>query len=103
MAAWPVVVFGAPLAVIGLFLCVTGLLLKRPSLLVVGGFVFLPSSLYLGGHPGFWFSLLLPLLPMLAAFMLHRGRQVVAGLLLVPNAAAALWLSVTTLVNLLGK
>lgn len=103
MAAWPVVVFGAPSAVVGLVCCISGLFLKRPSLLVVGGLVLLPSSFYLGLHPGFWFSLFLPLLPMLAALTLNRGHRVVAGLLLVPNAAAVLWLSVTTLVNLLGK
>lgn len=103
MAAWPVVVFGAPFAIIGLLVCVVGLFLKRPWFLVAGGLAFLPSSLFLGGHPGFRILLLLPLLPLLAAFTLHRGRQIVASLLLVPNAAAVLWLSVTTLVNLLGR
>ena len=42
MAAWPVVVFGALGAIIGLAVCVGGLLHKRPWLLVVGGLALLP-------------------------------------------------------------
>ena len=103
MSAWPVVVFGVPMAIAGLLVCVLGVFLKRPWLLVLGGLSFVPSSFYIGGHPGVGFFLLLPLLPPLAAFALHQGRRFWASLLLVPNAVAVLWLSVTTLLNLFGR
>jgi hypothetical protein len=103
MAAWPVLIFGAPGAIIGLLMCVVGLILKQPWLLAVGGLALLPSSLYLGGHPSMGVLLLLPLLPLLAAFTLHRGHRVVASLILVPNAAAALWLSIVTIQNLVAR
>ena len=100
MEAWPVLVFGAPLSIAGLAVCVVGLLLKRPWLLVVGGIALVPSSLYLGGHPGFGILWLLPLLPLLAAMALQRGHVSVACFVLVPNAATVVWLSTTTLLNL---
>jgi hypothetical protein len=103
MSAWPFFVFGAPIAIAGLLACVLGLLLKRPWLLLLGGLSFVPSSFYIGGHPGVGFLLLLPLLPSLAALALHQGRPFWAGLLLVPNALAVLWLSVTTFLNLFGR
>ena len=102
MIAWSVLVFGAPGALLGLGLCAAGLLRKEPWWLVAGGLALAPSSLYLGGHPGLQVLLLLPLLPLLAALILHRGRQLAAGLLLIPNAGAAAWLILATLGNITG-
>ena len=103
MSFWPIVVFGAPLAIAGLLACSVGVMLKRPWLLLIGALFFVPSSYYIGGHPGVGFLMLLPLLPPLAALVLHQGRPLWAALLLVPNSVAVIWLSLTTLINLLGQ
>jgi hypothetical protein len=93
-------VFGAPGAVLALLVCVAGLLVRQPWLLLAGALGCVPSSFYLGGHPGAGYLWLLPLLPCVAAVALHRQRPLLAALLLVPNAAAAIWLSVFTALNL---
>jgi len=103
MEAWPALVFGAPIAIFGLAVCVIGLCLKRPWLVAVGGLAFLPSSLYLAGHPGMGILLFLPLLPLLAAVTLHRGHNVVASVFLLPNAAAVFWLSAVAVLNLVAR
>jgi hypothetical protein len=100
MTAWPVIVFGAPGAIIGLALCVTGLVRSQPLFLLVGSLTLAPSALFLGSHPGFGVLFLLPLLPLVAAYALSRSNRFAAGLLLMPNAVAVLWLSAITVSNL---
>jgi len=105
LGAWPVVVFGAPGALVGLAACLFGLLTRRPWWLVAGGVLLLPSSVYLGAATYrlrmiLW---LLPLLPLLAAFMMRRNRPGVATLLVLPNAAVVMWLCVATGMKLVGR
>ncbi len=101
MTAWPVFVFGAPGAIIGLALCVLGLVRSQPLFLVLGSLTLAPSALYLGGLPGLRVLFLLPILPLVAAFALKHSSRFVAGLLLIPNVAAVFWLSAITLSNLI--
>ena len=94
---WPMLVFGAPSAVVGLGLCLTGALLRSRLLLVAGALVVTPSSLYLGAL--FLPLFALPVFPLLAALTIEKwGRRTV--LLLTPNAAATAFLTVVTLGNL---
>jgi hypothetical protein len=71
--------------------------------MVAGGLVLVPSSVYLGGQPGLGVLLLLPLLPLVAAFALSRGRRLIAGLLILPNAVVVAWMCVATIMNLVGR
>ena len=100
LTAWPVIVFGAPLAIIGLLICVVGLMRARTLFLVTGSLALAPSALYLGAHSALRLLLLLPLLPLLAAVALHRDQRLVASLLLIPNLVAVLWIVVMTLLHL---
>lgn len=103
MQAWPILVFGAPSAMLGLLACAVGVIFRQPWLLVVGGITLFPSSYYLGGHPGMEILLFLPVLPMVAALALQNDRRLLACFLMLPNAAAVLFLTFTTVVNLFGR
>lgn len=100
MSIWPAYVFGAPGAALALLVSIGGLLHDAPGWLVAGAVLSVPSAVYLGGHPGLAAAWLLPLCPAVAAYLLHRGRRTVAGVLLAPNALATLWLILATLRNL---
>jgi hypothetical protein len=102
MDAWPVLVFGAPTALLALLACVLGVIFERPWLLVTGGISFVPSSYALGGQPGLEVLFLLPLLPIAAAVALYRDLRLLACLLMLPNVVAVVFLTTLTVANLFG-
>ena len=98
---WPVLVFGAPGAILALVVSGIGVAVSRPSLLVVGALVACPSALYLGAHPGAWPTMIiLPLAPLLSAIALHNEKRLLAIALLFPNALAVIYLTAISLWNL---
>ncbi len=100
MSIWPALLFGAPGATLALLVALGGLLHQQPGWLAAGGVLFVPSAVYLGGHPGLEVAWLLPLCPAVAAYLLHRGHQAAAGVMLAPNVLATIRLVATTLRNL---
>jgi hypothetical protein len=85
--------FGWPVILLAILVSILGLLLGRPIWLVLGAFLIIPSSFYLGGSPRFriwaWF---LPLLHLAAAYALQRRQRWLAALLLLPYLALIAWL-----------
>lgn len=65
-----VAVFGWPGPLMALWLAVVGLLSRRPAWLVGAAVAVLPFSVYLAGHPGARWGILLPALPLAGAFAL---------------------------------
>ena len=98
LSAWPVIVFGAPGALLGLAVCVAGALRRSPALLVAGGIVLAPSSFYLGGH--FWPLFGLPVFPWVAALWVRRLGRIRTLLFLVPNVTVVALLLFVTIKNI---
>lgn len=103
MTAWPIVVFGFPGAIVSVAVSALGVAYLRAEFLFLGAALAVPSALYLAGHPGMWLLLfMLPGLPFVAAVAVMFKRRLLAASLLVPNAAAALWLTGVTIWNLVS-
>lgn len=101
LSLWPVLVFGAPGAVLALVTCGLGVALSRPSLLILGAVLASPSALYLGAFPGAWpVMVILPVTPILSAIALHNRKRPLATALLLPNALVATYLTAITTWNL---
>lgn len=90
--------FGWPVILLAILVPVTGILLNRPIWVVLGAFLAMPFSFYLGGTPRFRIAaLFLPLLHLAAAYALQRRQRWLAALLLLPYIALAAWLAWTVL------
>jgi hypothetical protein len=88
------IVFGWPFIILALLLAVTGVILKRPVLLVAGAVLFTPPAWYLSGYPSIrWFGLLLPVFILGAAYYVKRGKAGIAWALLSPPILASAWLA----------
>ena len=96
---WPAVVFGWPAVVVSLVLATTGIVLKKPVLLVVSAVLAAPFSLYLSGARN-WMAFAGPaiLMALLAgAYTLKRGLVWVAWCFLALFASLALGVAVIVL------
>lgn len=88
------IVFGWPFIILSLLLAVTGVILKRPALLVAGAVLFAPPAWYLSGYPSIrWFGMTLPVFILGGAYYVSRGKQGIAWALLSPPVLASAWLA----------
>jgi len=77
------IIFGWPFIIISLLLAVTGVLTKRPGLLVAGAAFYIPPAWYLRGFPILrWAAILLPVLIACAALYVKREKIAFAWILL---------------------
>lgn len=90
---WLVRVFGWPGPIIGIVLCILGIVWLWPAMLVLAAVFVLPFSFYIGLHPGHEWAFLLPLLPLAGARALARGSKRLAWSLAVLLAAPLAWLA----------
>ena len=77
------IIFGWPAIIVTILLSVTGLVLKKPALLVIAGFVCMPFTYYASNGLRNPF-VLLPLLEFASAYAVTRQRKVAAMLLITP-------------------
>ena len=88
------ILFGWPFIIISLLLAITGVIMKRPGLLVAAALFFTPPAWYLSGYPFIrWFGLLLPAFILGAAYYVRRGKAGIALLLLSPSILVSAWLA----------
>jgi hypothetical protein len=88
------IIFGWPFIILSLLLAVTGVIMKRPALLVAAALFFTPPAWYLSGYPSIrWFGLLLPVFILGAAYFVKRGKAGIAWALLSPPILASAWLA----------
>ena len=88
------IIFGWPFIILSLLLAATGILTRRPVLLVAGALFFGPPAWYLRGYPFIsWFGLLLPVSILGAAYFVKKDRRVLAWLLVLPPVLASAWLA----------
>ena len=88
------IIFGWPFIILSLLLAVTGVLMKRPALLVAGALFFTPPAWYLSGYPAIrWFGFLLPAFILGAAYAVKRGKAGIAWTLLSAPVLVSAWLA----------
>jgi len=94
--ALAIICFGWPAIITSILLSLAGLLLKKPTLLVIAGVVGIPFTFYLSG--GFRnAALLLPLFQFGSAFAIRRQKTRLAWLLLAPLMIVAVILALVVL------
>jgi hypothetical protein len=92
------IIFGWPVILLSLAVSVAGILKKRSWLLVVGGVLCVPFTLYLSGWPGIRFlAFLLPVFQLGAAWAVHGNRKAIAWSLLLPLASVIVILAIIVL------
>ena len=90
------ITFGWPAIIVTILLSITGLVLKKPSLLITAGIVCMPFTYYMSN--GFRNPfVLLPLLQFASAFAGTRQMQVTAWLLITPLIMSAIILAYAVL------
>jgi hypothetical protein len=77
------IIFGWPAIIVTILLSITGLVLKKPALLVIAGFICMPFTYYASNGLRNPF-VLLPLLEFASAYAVTRQRKVAAMLLITP-------------------
>jgi hypothetical protein len=88
------IVFGWPFIILSLLLALTGILLKRPALLVASAVLFTPPAWYLSGYPVIrWFGMLLPVSLLGAAYSVQKDKLRLALLLVLPPLVTSAWLA----------
>ncbi len=88
------VLFGWPVIVLSILVPFFGILHKRAVWVLVGAFLAIPFSFYLGATPRFrLIGMFLPLLHLAAAYAVRQGRRWLAWLMLLPYAVLAAWLA----------
>ncbi len=90
------IVFGWPAIIVTILLSIAGLILKKPALLIVSGFICIPFTYYASNGLQNPF-VILPLLQFVSAFAITRQRQVIAWLLIVPLVAISMMLAYAVL------
>jgi hypothetical protein len=77
------IIFGWPAIITTILLSITGLVLKKPLLPIIAGFLCIPFTYYASN--GFQNPLVtLPLLQFASAFAIKRHKQVIAWVLIMP-------------------
>jgi hypothetical protein len=90
------IIFGWPAIITSILLSIAGILMKKPELLVIAGFIGIPFAAYLtaGSHlPG----LLLPVFQFGSAYAVKRQKTLMAWMLVVPIIISALMLAYVVL------
>jgi hypothetical protein len=91
-------IFGWPAIIISLAISITGILKKRPWILVAGGVLCAPFTVYLFGFTYLrFFAFLLPFFQFGAAWAVHARRKILAWILLLPLASTMLILAIMVL------
>jgi phosphate/sulfate permease len=79
------IIFGWPAIILSIVVSIAGILKKWPWMLVLGGVVCAPFTLYLSGFTYLhFFAFLLPFFQFGAAWAVHAKRMVLAWVLLLP-------------------
>jgi len=88
------IIFGWPFIILSLLLAVTGVIGKRPALLVAAALFFTPPAWYLSGYPSIrWFGITLPVFMLGAAYSVKRGKAGIAWALLSAPILVSAWLA----------
>lgn len=90
------IIFGWPAIITSILLSIAGIVLKKPTFLVIAGFIGIPFAAYLtaSSHsPG----LLLPLFQFGSAYAMKRQKTLMAWLLVAPMIISALMLAYVVL------
>jgi len=88
------IVFGWPFIILSLLLAFSGILVKRPVLLVASAIFFVPPAWYLSGYPVIrWFGMFLPVSILGAAYFVKKERWKLAWLLVLPSVFISAWLA----------
>jgi hypothetical protein len=90
------IIFGWPAIITSILLSIAGIVLKKPTFLVVAGFIGIPFAAYItaGSHlPG----LLLPFFQFGSAFAVKRQKTLMAWLFVAPMIISALMLAYVVL------
>ena len=96
--AWPAILFGWPAVVVALALSVTGIVRKKPVLVLVAIILVGPISLYVTGSPRYWWlGLSIPLLLAGASIATHCQRRTLAWSLLGPILGIFGWLAIAAI------
>ena len=82
---------GWPAVIVSLILLVVGNIKKRFVWALVGAVLSIPFSLNLAAMPKLTYAILLPLFTFGSAYMIRRGNQRLAWLLMVPFALIVVW------------
>jgi hypothetical protein len=79
------ILFGWPVIVLSILVPFSGILYKRATWVLIGAFLAIPFSFYLGATPRFhWMGMFLPALHLAAAYAVQQGRRWLACLILLP-------------------
>jgi hypothetical protein len=92
------IIFGWPAIILSLVVSAAGILKKWPWMLVLGGLLCAPFSLYLSGYPAVRFlALLLPFFQFGAAWAVHTKRTILAWVMLLPLVSVSIILATIVL------
>lgn len=92
------VLFGWPFILLAIVAMVAGIVWNKAAWVLVGALLSIPFSFYLAATPRFRLvGILLPLFNLAAAYALRRDRRWLAGLLILPFIAVAIWIGWTVI------
>ncbi len=98
MDNWVQIIFGWPAIILSMVLSVVGVLKKWPWMLVLGGVLCVPFTVYLFGFTYLhFFAFLLPFFQFGAAWAVHAGRKILPWILLLPLASIMFILAIIVL------
>lgn len=96
--AWPAILFGWPAIVVALALSVTGIVRRKPLLLLFAIILVGPISLYVTGSPRYWWlGLSVPLLLAGASIAIRFRQNTVAWSLVGPVFGIFSWLALAAI------
>jgi hypothetical protein len=90
------IIFGWPAIITTIILSIAGLVLKKPILLIIAGFLCMPFTYYVSGglrSP----AVILPLLEFASAFAVARQKKAAAWLLIAPLVIISMMLAYAVL------
>ena len=93
---WPAVVFGWPAVIVSVILAASGIVSRRPVLLLVSAVLAAPFSFYLSLGNN-WFATVGTVIPftlLAGAYAVKRRRSWIAWCLLAPFVGVATWMAV---------
>ena len=90
------IIFGWPAIITSILLSIAGILLKRPKLLIVAGFIGIPFTAYLTAGSR-WPGLLLSVFQFGSAYAVRQQKFLMAWLLIAPMIISAVLLAYVVL------
>ena len=98
MSNWVQIVFGWPMIILSMALSVAGILKKWLWMVVSGGVLCIPFTVYLFGFTYLhYFAFLLPFFQFGAAWAVHARRKILPWILLLPLASIMIILAIIVL------